>query len=388
MLDFEPREARALALSRAFLEWAGQLPAGVWAAPGRLNLIGEHTDYSEGYVLPFGIDRYAYVAARPRSDGQLRLWSLQLGQLELPLGGVRSGKLEGWGAYVAGALWMAADAGAGFSGMDLLLDSDVPLGAGLSSSAAVTCASVLAAADIAGLRGDRVELALLARRAEVEVAGVPCGVMDQLASMCAEPERALLIDCRSIDVKPVAMKLAPAGLSLLVIDTKAPHRLVDGEYAERRRSCEDAARALGVRALRDVSPSALEDARTLLAPQLFGRARHVVNENARVLAAVQALGAGRFAELGTLISASHASLRDDFEVSVPELDVAQTSAEHAGALGARLVGGGFGGSVLALVESGHQQAVADAVSAAFAEHGFASPECFCPSSSRGAHRVL
>jgi galactokinase len=308
--------------------------------------------------------------------------------VELALSDVRPGKLHDWVAYVAGALWVAADVGAELTGMDLLLDSDVPLGAGLSSSAAVISATLLAAADMYGLRGDRVELAGLARRAEAEVAGVPTGVMDQLASMCAEPERALLIDCRSLEVRPIPLELGKAGLSALVIDTKAPHRLADGAYAERRRACEEAALALGVPALRDVTMSALDAARSRLSPELYRRARHVVSENARVERAVVALEAGDFTALGALISGSHASLRDDFEVTVGELDVAAETAERAGALGARMVGGGFGGSVLALIERERAAAAAEAVAAAFSQHGFNAPVSFCPASGRGAYRLL
>jgi galactokinase len=381
-------EERAAELARTFLGWAGQLPAGVWAAPGRLNLIGEHTDYNDGFVLPFGIDRAAFVAARPRDDGRLRLWSRQLGQSELALADVAPHGLEGWVSYVAGAVWAAREAGAQVLGLDLLLDSDVPLGAGLSSSAAIICSTLLATADLFGLAGDRVTLAQLARRAEVEIAGVPVGVMDQIASMCAERGRALLLDCRSLAISAIPFELEPAGLTALVIDTRAPHQLAAGQYAARRAACQRAAEALGVPALRDVSASALEAAKARLDGETLRRARHVVSENARVLAAVGALTERNFAELGRLISASHASLRDDFEVTVPQLDVAAEAAERAGALGARMVGGGFGGSVLALIAQDRVAGCEREVTAAFAQRGFDAPVVFTATPSRGARRLL
>jgi galactokinase len=381
-------EERAAELTRAFLQWTGQLPAGVWAAPGRLNLIGEHTDYNDGFVLPFGIDRSAYVAARPRDDGRLRLWSRQLGQVELALSEVAPNTLEGWSAYVAGAVWAARQAGAMIPGLDLLLDSDVPLGAGLSSSAAIICSTLLAAADLFGLPGDRLALARLARRAEVEIAGVPVGVMDPIASMCAEADRALLLDCRSFELTPIPCELERAGLVALVIDTKAPHELVEGQYAARRAACQRAADALGVPALRDVTLAGLEASTSKLDAETLRRARHVVSENARVLEAVVALEARAFDELGRLISASHASLRDDFEVTVPELDVAAEAAERSGALGARMVGGGFGGSVLALSARERVERIASDVALAFAQRGFSAPVCFSATPSRGARRLL
>jgi galactokinase len=384
----EPTEARAATLARRFLGWTGQLPAGVWAAPGRLNLIGEHTDYNDGFVLPFGIDRSAYVAARPREDGRLRLWSLALGQVELALADVAPHALEGWSAYVAGAAWAAREAGAAISGLDLLLDSDVPLGAGLSSSAAIICSTLLAAADLFGLPGDRIALAQLARRSEVEIAGVPVGVMDQIASMCAERDRALLLDCRSLELTPIPFELGSAGLTALVIDTRAPHQLAEGQYAARRAACKRAADALGVPALRDVGSLELEAGEAKLDPEALKRARHVVSEDQRVLAAVQALRAREFEALGRLISASHASLRDDFEVTIPPLDVAAEAAERAGALGARMVGGGFGGSVLALIADEHVERAARDVTRAFAERGFGAPACFTATPSRGARRLL
>jgi galactokinase len=381
---------RARALARRFEERAGAAPEGVWAAPGRANLIGEHTDYNAGFALPFGIEQRAHVAVRRRLDGRLRLWSEQAGSEELSLSDLRGQRLSGWAAYVAGSAWAAIEAGADATGFDLLLDSDVPIGAGLSSSAALECATLRALAELWNFSRSPLELARLGQRAENQVAGVPCGLMDQLASMCAQPSQVLWVDFEAVSFTPLELPLAAAGLELLAVDTRAPHQLADGAYAERRAACQQAARALGVEALRHADLGSL--ARAALPPQWQRRARHVITENARVLRAVEILRepgpAARLERLGPLLSASHASLRDDFEVSVPHLDVAQAAAEAAGALGARLMGGGFGGSVLALVPRAARDAVAGAVLAAFREHGWAEPGLLPVGPAAGAERVL
>jgi galactokinase len=400
----EPRSSirdelpRARQLWQAFANKFGGAPLGVWGAPGRVNLIGEHTDYNEGFALPFGIEQRALVAVRPRGDGELRLDSRQAGYECLRLAEVAPGQVSGWAAYVAGAAWAAIQDGASGTGLDLMLDSDVPIGAGLSSSAAVECASLVAMAELWGMSRQRLELARLAQRAEIEIAGVPCGLMDQLTSMCAEPAHALCLDFRSLHVEPLPLPLAAAGLGLLVLDTRSPHQLADGDYAERRAACQEASGILGVRALRDATPELLLAAGPRLGGKLGRRARHVVTENARVLSAVAALreaGQGpaaqsraALARLGPILSASHASLRDDFEVTVPRLDVAAAVAERAGALGARMIGGGFGGSVLALVREAELDAVASAVSAAFLEQGWEAPSAFHARAGAGAGRLL
>ena len=383
-------EARARELVRRFEQRMHATPEGVWAAPGRANLIGEHTDYNGGFALPFGIEQCALVAVRRRGDGTLRLVSLQSGEAELSLAELTGARIAGWAAYVAGSAWSLMAAGARPGGFDLLLDSDVPVGAGLSSSAAVECATLVALAELWRHSMAPIDLARLAQRAENQVAGVPCGLMDQLASMCAQPARVLFVDFQSTAVAPLELPLAAAGLELLVVDTRAPHQLADGAYAERRRACQEAARALGVATLRDARLEALAGA--ALPPEGQRRARHVISENARVLAAVELLReaapASRLERLGPLLSASHASLRDDFEVSVPHLDVAQATAEQAGALGARLMGGGFGGSVLALVPSAARAAVESALRAAFSERGWSEPGLFSARPAAGARRVL
>ena len=440
---------RAAELARAFEAEVGAPPEGVWGAPGRVNLIGEHTDYNEGFALPLGTEQRALVALRRRQDDELRLWSRQAGRARFKLSELAPGKISGWAAYVAGAAWAAVTDGARGTGLDLVLDSDVPMGAGLSSSAAVECASLVAMADVWAFSRSKVALARLAQRAEVEIAGVPCGLMDQLTSMCARPNEALWLDFRTLDSERLGLPLAAAGLELLVIDTRAPHQLADGAYAERRQACQRAARVLGVTALRDATLDALANAASQLGSEEHRRARHVITENARVLEAVAVLknaqigasatsahasselvgetrsprrvspnihkvpnartpvlpvstrpspagdaakpgtdlGHEVLARLGPLLSASHASLRDDFEVTVPQLDVAAEAAERAGALGARMIGGGFGGSVLALVSRADFDTVADAVQATFNAHGWAAPRSFRARAASGAGRL-
>ena len=392
---------------QAFAARMGAPAEGVWAAPGRVNLIGEHTDYNAGFALPMAIEQCALVALARRPDRVLRLGSAQAdhGSLgselrleEIALEEIAPGRDLGWAAYVAGAAWAAEQDTAPrdrsrCSGFDLLLDSDVPIGAGLSSSAALSCATLLALSELWGLARSRLELALLAQRAENEIAGVPCGLLDQLASLCAENAHALWIDFRTNSAQPLALPLHQAELELLVIDTRCPHQLVEGAYRERRAACQAAARALGLETLRDAQLAELEQQQAVLGPERTRRARHVITENARVLAAVSVLreaarGAPeRLALLGPLLSASHASLRDDFAVSVPQLDLAAASAENAGALGARLVGGGFGGSVLCLVRAGRATAVAASVRDAFLAQGWDEPACFPASPGPGARRL-
>jgi galactokinase len=377
-------------LAEAFRRRAGRVPEGVWFAPGRVNLIGEHTDYSDGFVLPVAIDRGVLLAAAPRADRRLRCWSLQeAGQLDVGLAEIGPGKVDGWAAYPAGVAWALGQAGLADGGADLLVDGDVPAGAGLSSSAALECASALALADLH--RGvappDRAELARLARRAEVEAVGMPCGIMDQMASMLARPGHALFLDTRTLAVEHLPLDLDGVALRLMVIDTRAAHRLVDGAYAERRAAVEAAAATLGVPALRDATPEQAEAAAGELGEPGLRRARHVVAENARVLEAVELLRAGRLDRLGPLLAASHASLRDDFEVSCPELDTAVEAAVGAGAVGARMTGAGFGGSALALVPEDRVGAVAEAERAAFAAAGFGRPEILRVGPEGGASRL-
>ncbi|HET7327579.1 MAG TPA: galactokinase [Nocardioidaceae bacterium] len=360
---------------------------GVWVAPGRVNLIGEHTDYNDGFVLPLAIPQRCRVRATTRDDGRVRASSAQRPGEPASFGvDTRPGDVSGWAAYVAGVVWSFRRAGHDVPGMDLAVDSDVPAGAGLSSSAALECAVAAAVNDLADLGLDRSALARLAQRAENDYVGVPCGVMDQMAAMHGAPGRLVLLDTRTEAVEHVPLDLGAAGLALLIVDTRAPHRLVGGEYAERRRECEQAARHLGVPALRDATREQVECSG--LPDTLRRRARHVVTESARVLDVVDTLRSGADPRaIGVALSASHTSLRADFEVTVPELDVAVESALTAGAHGARMTGGGFGGSALALVDSGTAPRVAGAVADAFAARGFQAPQSCTVEPAAGVHRL-
>jgi len=358
--------------------------AGVWAAPGRVNLIGEHTDYNDGLVLPFALAQRVLCAAARRADRRLVARSAQE-PARVDVLDPAPGSVDGWGAYPAGVVWALRAAGHDIGGLEVELDGDLPLGAGLSSSAAVSCAVALACNDLYGLCLDRVALARVAQRAENDFVGAPVGIMDQMAVLHGTAGHAIFLDTRSLAVQPVPLRLAEHGLALLVVDTRAPHRLVDGEYAARRRSCEQAAAALGVAALRDAT---LASVAGLADAVLRRRARHVVTENARVLRVVEVLRSGGDPrEIGPALTASHVSLRDDFAVSSVELDAAVHAALGAGAYGARMTGGGFGGCAIALVDAGAVPEVAEAVARAFAARGFGQPAAFVAAPSDGARRL-
>ncbi|WP_084037183.1 galactokinase [Haloechinothrix halophila] len=319
-------------VAETFRAAVGYEPDGVWAAPGRVNLIGEHTDYNDGFVLPIALPRRVVVAAAGRTDGLLVVRSVQEpdGPRVAVITDLAPRNPNGWAAYVAGVVWALRESGYDIGGADLVVDSDVPRGAGLSSSAALECATAVA--------------------------------LDEL----------------------FALDLAAAGLALLVIDTRAPHQLVDGEYAARRRACEQAAHAVGVGALRDASPDEMQE---LHDPTMRRRARHVVAENARVIETVSLLRDRRIREIGPLLTASHESLCHDFEVTVPELDIAVDTALDCGAYGARMTGAGFGGCVIALVDDKAAEPVAASVHDALTRRGFREPAHFLAVPSAGAHRV-
>ncbi|AUG79349.1 galactokinase [Kitasatospora sp. MMS16-BH015] len=376
-------------LLAAFEATYGAAPAGVWAAPGRVNLIGEHTDYNDGYVLPAAIPYTARAAVRPRTDGVLRLYSEQGDGVvtELRVEELAPGSVAGWAQYPAAVVWALREAGHEVGGADVYLTSDVPGGAGLSSSAALECVVAIAYRDLHGLDLDATALALLAQRAENAFVGVPCGVMDQMASTACTEGAALFLDTRTMTGRQVPLDLAGQGLRLLVIDTRVKHDLGDGAYAELRAGCERAAGLLGLAALRDLTPEELPGALDRLPAELRPLVQHVVTENRRVERAVAHLTAGELAELGPILTAGHASLRDDYRVSCPETDLAVAAAVAAGALGARMTGGGFGGSVLALVPSEELDQIAAAVTTAFAEAGYGSPRTFAATPAAGAHRV-
>ncbi|GLW67815.1 galactokinase [Kitasatospora phosalacinea] len=364
-------------------------PDGVWAAPGRINLIGEHTDYNEGYVLPAALPHATRVAARRREDGLVRVFSAQGdgSVTAFALAELAPGSVPGWAAYPAGVFWALAEAGHRVGGADLAFSSDVPTGAGLSSSAALECATAIALDELYGLGLDAPGRALLAQRAENAYVGVPCGALDQMASSCCVAGHAYFLDTRTLTGRQVPLDLPAVGLSLLVIDTRVKHDLGDGAYAGLRAGCERAAELLGVRALRDVDTDGLAAAEERLPAELRPLLRHVVTEDRRVLDTVALLDAGDPRALGPVLTAGHASLRDDYRVSCPETDLAVDAANAAGALGARMMGGGFGGSVLALVDTDRLAEVERAVRGAFAAAGFGEPQTFPAVPSQGAHRL-
>jgi galactokinase len=373
-----------------FAEVFGIAPDGLWSAPGRVNLVGEHTDYNEGFVLPLAIDRRTVAALALREDRRMRVASAFEGELvELDLADLGPESLSGWSAYPFGVAWALGRFGADLAavpGFDLYLDSDVPVGSGLSSSAALECSVALALDDVWRLGLDRGDLAQAGRIAENTAVGAPTGIMDQTASLVGVEGSAVFLDCRTLESHPVALGLEAADLELVVIDTPTRHDLADGGYAERRASCELAARTLGLTSLRDLTIDGLADARARLDDTTFRRARHVVTENQRVLDTVRLLREDGPAAIGGILDASHRSLRDDFEVSTPQLDLAVETALANGAAGARMTGGGFGGAAIALVPSSMESLLRVAIDGAFAEHGQGSPDIFRVSASAGARR--
>ncbi|MWB99396.1 galactokinase [Agromyces seonyuensis] len=386
-----------------FADLTGREPAGVWSAPGRVNLIGEHTDYNAGFVLPFAIDRRVAAAAGFRDDRVLRVATELDGQtlsaeasIDDLLADGGEAALEGWSAYPLGVAWsllaVAAERGAefvaGLRGIDLVLATEVPVGAGLSSSAAVEASTAVALDELWGLALGRELLARVCQRAENVAVGAPTGIMDQFASLFGAADAAVFLDCRSLDAAVVPLGLAEHGLEVLVVDTRVAHRHADGGYRSRREACEAGAAAMGVDTLRDLDVEDLERAAEVLDPVVFRRVRHVVTENRRVLDTVRTLREQGAPAIGPLLDASHVSMRDDFEISVPELDLAVETAQASGALGARMTGGGFGGSAIALVAADLVPAISAAVLAAFAEAGYAEPKVFTVHPADGAGRLV
>ncbi|MFK4762236.1 galactokinase [Microbacterium sp. ZW T5_45] len=388
-----------------FRSLTGQEPAGVWSAPGRVNLIGEHTDYNDGFVLPFAIPHRTVAAVGARDDGRIRVAStfaddaveVSIDELSTLFPTLRQAQgpsdetqpaVPEWAAYPLGVAWALSLAAPGLdaTGVDIAIASDVPVGAGLSSSAAIEGATASALNDLWSAGLDRTALARVGRRAENEAVGAPTGIMDQMASMLGEADAAIFLDCRSLEAQLVRLGVAEAGLEILVMDTRVKHAHSSGGYGERRAACERGAAIMGVPSLRDVSVADLVRAEDLMDDVTFRRVRHVVTENQRVLDTVRTVREQGARAIGDLLVASHASMRDDFEISVPELDTAVDTALAAGALGARMTGGGFGGAAIALIEADAVQAVSDAVTAAFAASGFDAPHLFTVTPAAGAGR--
>ena len=369
-------------IEEKFLETFGEEPDLVAAAPGRVNLIGEHIDYSDGFVLPFAIKDRTLVAARKRNDSTVRIASAQRRNkiVTVDISKVKPGLKGEWERYALGVLWALGVK----EGVDLLIDGHVPLGAGLSSSAALECSVATAMNHLFDLGFNLEELARLTQKAENQYVGVPCGIMDQSVSLMATQGSALLLDCRDLTTKNIPFDVASSGLELLIIDTQAHHALTDGGYAERRASCESVVAKLGITSLRELSMEQLENSRGLLTETEFVRARHAVTEMKRVLECVEALSNSDFAKVGQLINQSHTSLRDDYTVSCPELDTAVEAALAAGALGSRMVGGGFGGSAIALIQASKTTETIKAVEKAFSSKGFKAPRFFTSLPSQGA----
>ncbi|MEY3168655.1 MAG: hypothetical protein RLY44_635 [Actinomycetota bacterium] len=357
-----------------FAKLFGLNPDLVSSAPGRVNLIGEHIDYSDGFVLPFAIQARTYCALRIRSDERIRVATNQHKRdiFESSISELKPQTGPVWSRYILGVLWALGVK----VGVEILVDSEVPSGAGLSSSAALECSVAIALNHHLELGISLTELARITQRAENEYVGVPCGIMDQSISLMGRAGHALLLDCRDLSTRQIKVDFESHDLKLLIVDTRAHHALVDGGYAERRAQCESVAKALGVRAMRDLSLGELEAARTRLPDVNYKRARHAVTEISRVLEAVKVLEADDFSNFGDLLTKSHQSLRDDYNVSCPELDLAVDTALNLGALGARMVGGGFGGSAIALIRSDDAAKVALGIEQAFEKRGFSSPRFF------------
>ena len=371
----------------AFRKAYGAEPGGLWAAPGRVNLIGEHTDYNEGFVLPFALPQRTIAAVGPAPAGEWTVCSTFEDE-PVSFGLTQPGAVTGWAAYVAGVVWSLADAGHEVPGARIAIASEVPLGSGLSSSAALESSVLTALIDLGGLDVPLEKRPAIAQRAENVYVGAPTGILDQSASIRCEQGRALFLDCRSYEVEQIPFDLAAAGLAILVINSNAPHQHVDGEYGARRKSCEDAARLLGVRALRDVTGDQLDDALGRLDDEVMRRrVRHIVTEDDRVLATVKLLHAGQVREIGPLLTASHVSMRDDFEITVRQVDLAVETALQVGAYGARMTGGGFGGCVLALIDSDKAAEVTAAVEEAYAKEGFTPPTAWTVTAGPGAGRL-
>ncbi|MDC0767849.1 galactokinase [Streptomyces sp. HD] len=378
-------------VAERFEELYGAAPEGVWAAPGRVNLIGEHTDYNDGFVMPFALPHTAVAAVSRRDDGLLRLHSADIegGIVELRVDDLAPESDRNWTAYPAGVVWALRQAGHAVTGADIHLASTVPAGAGLSSSAALEVVVALALSDLYDLGLKGWQLARLCQRAENVYVGAPVGIMDQTASACCRAGHALFLDTRDLSQKQIPFDLAAEGMRLLVVDTQVKHSHSEGEYGKRRAGCEKGAALLGVDALRDIAYDDLDAALGRLGDDEEVRrlVRHVVTEDQRVERVVALLESGETRAIGPVLTEGHASLRDDFRISCPELDLVVDTALAGGALGARMTGGGFGGSAIVLAEEADVETVTKAVEEAFAAAGYAAPRVFGAVPAAGARRV-
>ncbi len=372
------------AVLQKFRHHFGTSPAVLARAPGRVNLIGEHTDYNDGFVLPAAIDRAVYIAARPRpGDTLVHMLSVDFdAQSTFSLYNLDDPDLPRWSLYPRGALWWLQEHGYLVPAFDAVIGGDIPIGAGLSSSAAVELVTLELGLALAEASMPQLEKALAGVEVEHQFVGVPCGVMDQMASAMGRADHALLIDCRSLETTPVPV---PAEVSLVILDTGKRRGLVSSEYAARREQCEAAARALGVETLRDASLAEVEEARARLGDLLYRRARHVVSENQRVLEAVEALRSDDLVRVGELLRASHASLRDDYEVSCAELDaMAEIANAQTGCYGARMTGAGFGGCAVALVATDAVSAFVEAVAPMYKQRTGLTPQVYVCRAAEGS----
>jgi galactokinase len=344
-----------------------------YAAPGRINLIGEHTDYNLGFALPIALPHRTVVTFTPDRSDAITVGSDRAGgSVRIPLG-TAPGDVAGWAGYVAGVMWALRQAGYPVPGGAMSITSDVEMGSGLASSAALECAVLGAIASASGARIEPIERARLAQRAENDYVSAPTGLLDQLASLFGEPSTALLIDFRDLAVRPVTFDPDGCGVALLLIDSRARHRHAGGDYAARRASCERAAADLAASSLREVQDRAPTVLAAVTDPVAARRARHVLTENCRVLDFVAALDDSDFTKAGHILTASHASMRDDFEITTEHIDLIADTAVRAGALGARMTGGGFGGCVIALVPTDQAEVVGDVVRRAVCDAGFEQP---------------
>ncbi len=369
-------------LENTFLEIFGHKAEVLAEAPGHVNLIGEHIDYSEGFVLPFAIADRTFAAIARNNDGLVRIASQQRKNriFTIDIKDVHPGSAGEWEKYVLGVIWTMGVT----SGVDILVDGHVPSGAGLSSSAALECSVAVGLNTLFNLGKSLEDMARATQKAENDYVGMPCGIMDQSVSLMGREGSALLLDCRDLTTESVPFDVASAGLELLIIDTQAHHALVDGGYAERRASCESVAAKFGIPSMRHLTMDVLDARKSEITETEYFRARHAVTEIQRVKDAVTALRTNDFVTLGHLINESHNSLRDDYTVSCVELDEAVDASRRAGALGARMVGGGFGGSAIALIKADQIESTKDAIRSAYAAKGFKAPRFFTSLPSAGA----